>query len=188
MRRGVLPDWRIKELIKDGIILGGDPAFVSTSGLDLQVSSEIWKTLGSFLPLQGQKIEEALKSRNIVDYYSKEDRFYFEYLQQYVVKLVESLDLPSTISAKIFNKSGRGRIALSVKGLTDGTQQFDAINNGYQGNLYVEISPTAFPLFIPSNTAIPQIRFYEGNPHPLYGSQLEIILKSNPILTDNEGM
>src|SRR3989344_5735051 len=188
MKSGVLPDWRIKELIKEGIIIGADPALVNTSSLDLRVGSKRWKLLGSFLPLPGQRVEDALASRSIVDDYSEKENFYVDYLQQYIMKLVEQLKLPDSISARVFNKSRRGRIGVSLRALTDGTPHFDVIRRGYEGDIYAEISSTAFPLVIYSGqTAIPQIRFYEGDIEPISGSQLELLLKSHPILTDNKG-
>lgn len=188
MKRGVLPDWRIKKLIKEGAIKNVDINLVNPSSLDLRIGLNKWKMQGSFLPLSGQKIEEILKSKNFVDDSSSNQRFYVEYFQPYIMKLVESLDLPETISAKMFNKSGRGRIAIAAKGLTDGTPLFDTIRNGYSGNLYSEITATGFPIVINAGeTCIPQIRFYEGNPEPISGSDLELLLRKYPILTDDKG-
>lgn len=188
MKKGVLPDWRIKELIKQGVIPGADLELVNTSSLDLRVGHERWKLLGSFLPLPGQRIEDILGSRDIVDEFSQREHFYFDCSQQYVMRLVESLDLPRSISAKVFNKSGRGRIGISLRSLTDSTPQFDIITNGYKGNVFAEISSTVFPLVIHSGqTTMPQIRFYEGDPEPIAGSELELLLRTHPILTDDGG-
>ncbi|MFA5953415.1 MAG: 2'-deoxycytidine 5'-triphosphate deaminase [Candidatus Pacearchaeota archaeon] len=188
MRRGVLPDWKIREFIKEGIICNADVNLVNPSSLDLRIGFDKWKLVGSFLPLREQNIKKILSSREIVDDHSSKEQFYVEYLQSYVMQLVESLNLPNTISAKMFNKSGRGRIGISAKGLTDGCSQFDYIKNGYQGDLYSEITATSFPLVIHSGiTPIPQIRFYEGNPEPIAGSDLELLLRKHPILTDDNG-
>ncbi len=188
MRRGVLPDWKIKELIEKDVIHNADINLVNPSSLDLRIDYDKWKLVGSFLPLSGQKIEDVLNSRGVVDDHSSKKDFYVEYLQPYVMKLVESLDLPNTISAKLFNKSGRGRIAISSKGLTDGMSQFDFIQNGYEGEIYSEITATSFPLVVHAQeTSIPQIRFYEGNPQPISGSDLELLLRKHPILTNDDG-
>lgn len=187
MKNGVLPDWRIRELIRDGVIINADPNLINPSSLDLRVADDKWKLLGSFLPLPGQTVEEALQSPDIVDAHSSKARFYVPHLEQYAVKLIESLDLPKIIKARVFNKSGRGRIGISLRALTDRTPRFNVINNMYKGNLYVEMSSTCFPLVINScQTAIPQVRFYEGNTQPISGSELELLLRSHPILTDDE--
>lgn len=188
MKSGVLPDWRIKELIEAGVIIGADPKNVNTSSLDLRVGSEKWKMIGSFLPLPNQKIKDVLKSRSFVDDHSSKPDFFVDHLQPYVMQLVESLNLPESISAKISNKSGRARVGISVRGMTDFATQFDRITPGYHGPLFAEIMATAFPFVVNSGiTSVPQIRFYEGNPSPMAGSELEILLRSFPILTDDSG-
>jgi len=178
MKSGVIPDWRIKELIEKGVIRNADTSLINASSLDLRVGFDKWKLLGSFLPLPGQKIEEALRLREIADAHdATKERFY-----------VESLDLPTNVSAKIFNKSGRGRIGVSLRGLTDGTPEFGVVTGGYKGDIFAEVSSTSFPIVINAGqTAIPQIRFYEGTPEPMSGSELELLLRSHPILTDDRG-
>src|SRR3989344_3730550 len=143
MRRGVIPDWMILELIEAGAIIGADPSMVNTSSIDLKTGNNKWKLVGSFLPVEGQKIQEVLSSRIIVDVHSDKDPFYVEHMQPYLIELVESLNLPSTVSARVVINSGK--------------------------------------------TAIPQIRFYEGDPEPLYGSELELLLNKYPILMDDNG-
>ncbi len=187
MERGVLPDWRMKELIADGVIVGADENLVNTSSLDLRVSPDKWKLVGSFLPLPGQSVQEALTSKHIVDIASRKPDFYIENGQPYLMKLMESLNLPKTISAKIFNKSGRARVGVELRTLTEWASHFDVVPGGYKGDLYAEISATAFPLVIDPGIAMPQIRFYEGNPEPLMGSRLERLLDKHPILTDDKG-
>ncbi len=187
MKKGVLPDWRIRELIKEKVIKNAEPSLVNSSSLDLRVGFEKYKLIGSFLPLKGQEIEKVLSSRDIVDDNSCKKTFYVEHMQPYAMKLMESLDLPNTISARFFNKSGRGRIGISMKGLTDCMDYFDFIRPGYKGNLYSEITATGFPLVIKSGvTSIPQIRFYEGDPEPISGSDLELLLRKHPILIDDK--
>jgi len=190
MARGeVLPDWKIKELMDEEIIINADSSLVNSSSLDLRVGNSRWKLLGSFLPLTGQKIEEALKSPDIVDTvnFSKEE-FFVELSQPYLLNLVESLNLPDTVTAKIHNKSGRGRIGISLKGLVDKVSNFDFIPKGYHGEIYTEVCATAFPIVIKGGeTAIPQIRFYNGNPQPLQGIDLDLLLRHHPIFTDSKG-
>lgn len=190
VQRGeVLPDWKIKELIEQEVIIGADTSLINPSSLDLRLGMEKWKLLGSFLPLDGQTIEEVLQSRRVLD--EKEDKkegFYIDKSQPYLFKLVESLNLPSSLTARIHNKSGRGRIGISTKGLVDRVSRFDNIPAGYSGNIYAEICTTAFPIMIDGGkSAIPQIRFYNGEPQPIGGSDLDLLLRKHPVLTDSEG-
>lgn len=194
MKNGVLPDWRIRELIRERVILGIDEEYadkakvVSTSSLDLRVAAEQHKLIGSFIPLAGQRIQDAIASPRIADKPANKKDFYLDCSQPYLMRLVESLKLPTTIHAGIFNKSGRARIGIALHGLTDGNSCYDLVPAGYEGKLYAEVTSTAFPLTIDGGeTAIPQIRFYEGKPTPLIGSELEIALDKFPILCDDKG-
>ncbi|MBI2044340.1 2'-deoxycytidine 5'-triphosphate deaminase [Candidatus Pacearchaeota archaeon] len=193
----ILPDWKIKELIKGGAITGADESLVNASSLDLRVGVQKWKLLGSFLPVEGQSLDELLGlspgdlwgPQSVVDDANvREDNFYMEPDQPYLMKLVEGLNLPPTVSARIFNKSGRGRVGISQKSLVEGSTRFDAVPKGYSGPIFSELCATMCPVVItPNKTQIPQIRFYEGNPQPVPGVDLGMILENNPILTDNKG-
>mgnify|MGYP001449860910 CR=1 FL=1 len=187
-RGEVLPDFKIRELMEAGVILGADESLINSSSLDLRLSGSRWKILGSFLPLENQRIEEVLRNSDIVDdVNTSEVDFYVEPSQPYLIKLIESLKLPRSVTARIHNKSGRGRIGISTRGLVDGVSRFDHVPAGYSGDLYAEICSTSFPIVIDKGTAIPQIRFYNGEPQPLTGLDIDLLLRDTPILTDSEG-
>ncbi len=183
----VLPDWKIRELIDKGIILNADLSLVNPSSLDLVVGPEKYKLLGSFLPRENQKVEEALASQRIVDDRISKDEFYIDIGQPYAVKLIEELKLLKTITAKIHNKSRRGRVGISVKGMVDGVSGFNHVPAGYEGGIYAEICATSFPTLLRAKDTIPQIIFFNGIPQPLQGLDLELLLREHPILTDSEG-
>ncbi len=188
MKRGVLPDWRIKELIDQGVIVGADKELVNPSSLDLRVGRDQWSLLGSTFPFPGQSVEDLLEKSGVVDFHAEEERFRVERLHPYVMKLVEGLRLPDTITARMHNKSGRARIGIALRGLADGVPQFDDIPGGYHGPLFGEVTATGFPITVNAGqTPIPQIRFYEGKPEPLTGSELELTLRDHPILVDAQG-
>jgi dCTP deaminase len=58
----------------------------------------------------------------------------------------------------------------------------------YGGHLFAEVSATAFPeLITPGETAMPQIRFYDGTPEALKGLALKVLLEQDPVLLDKNG-
>ncbi|MFQ5531641.1 MAG: 2'-deoxycytidine 5'-triphosphate deaminase domain-containing protein, partial [Candidatus Nanoarchaeia archaeon] len=193
MGRGeVLPDFRIRELIGEGVIVGGDKNLVNPSSLDLRVGLGQWKLLGSYYHIGNERLEAVLGSGRITDSeYAEGGDFYVDLNQPYMTRLMEGLDfsgLSNELSARIFNKSGRGRVGISVKGVTDPFYEFGTVPQGFSGNLYAEICATAFPVTIqPEQIAIPQIRFYNGDPTPLRGLDLGMLLREHPILTDDKG-
>jgi dCTP deaminase len=184
----VLSDREIKKLIEAGAILNTGVDLVTPGSLDLRLGVEKWRLLGSVLPLPGQKVNELLKTSDVAD--DKNEgaiEFYIDREQPYLFKLVERLDLPRGISARIFNKSGRGRIGTSVRGICDDVPLFDNIPKGYKGEIFAEVCATVFPeLIIGGKTTMPQIRFYNGDPQPLKGVELQLLLRQEPILLDKD--
>ena len=186
----VLSDKQIKRLIEGGAILNADPNLINPSSLDLRISNEIWRTLGTVLPLPGQSIKQLLESSKHLTQIpglAIGEKIFLDKNQPYLFRIIEELNLPQGISAKIFNKSSRGRVGISVKGLTNGNCCFDRIDNAYSGKIYAEICATSFSqILCLGKTAIPQIRFYNGMPQPIRGFDLSLLLKRESILLDKD--
>jgi dCTP deaminase len=184
----VLADHQIKELLSAGVISNSGEALINPSSLDIRVGNLKWCLTGDFRPFEGEKIEEALKYVNVDYENSDKKKFRVETGNNpCLVRIVEELDLPKSLTGRVHNKSGNARIGLGIKGLVDGVDDYDIIPAGYKGPLYLQISPTVFPVtFQPNETAMAQIRFYEGNPEPLKGWELELLLRKHPILTDDK--
>lgn len=182
----VLSDKEIKRLIEGGAILNADVNFVNPGSLDLRLGVNKWRLLGSVLPLPGQKVEDMIIDSGVVDdKHDTDTEFYIDRDQPYLFELVEQLNLPSCITARVFNKSGRGRIGTSVRTIVDGVARFNKVPGGYNGKIFTEVCATVFPeIVLPNQTTMPQIRFYNGEPAPLRGADLQLLLRSEPILVD----
>jgi len=182
----VLSDKEIKRLIEGGAIMNADMNSVNPGSLDLRLGTNKWRLLGSVLPLPSQTVENMIKESGVVDDMNTSDvEFYIDRDQPYLFELVEQLNLPSCVSARVFNKSGRGRIGTSVRTIVDGVPRFDKVPLGYRGKVYAEVCATVFPeVILPNETAMPQIRFYNGEPAPLKGADLQMLLRNEPILVD----
>lgn len=191
MYGSVLADWQIIELIESGAIPGARKKLVTPGSLDLTISPEAHKLIGSIKPLRGQRVSALLKKSGVVDTSEKNQgstQYYIEREAPYLFRLEEALKLPKGISARVFNKSGRGRIGTLVTVMADGIDTFNSIPQGYRGKLYAEVCSTAFSLKLDlGRTTLPQIRFYNGEPRALNGEALEHLLKEIPILFDQEG-
>ncbi len=184
----VLSDGQMKRMVEGGAIKNVDMNLHNPGSWDLRLDVEKWKLLASVSPLRGQSVKDLIENSGVVDVGNNtKDEFYLDRNQPYLFKLMEELKLPSGICAKVFNKSGRGRIGTSVRILCDGVPRFDQVPLGYKGPLYAEVTATAFPEVVSSRMAMPQIRFYEGSPQRIKGFDLELLLKKEPILLDNSG-
>jgi dCTP deaminase len=81
----------------------------------------------------------------------------------YLVPLMESLALPSDVSAVANAKSSTGRLDLFTRLITDHGREFDRIAAGYSGPLYAEISPRSFSVLVRPGMRLNQIRFRRGD-------------------------
>jgi dCTP deaminase len=64
----------------------------------------------------------------------------------YVVELAERLDLPPTMSAAANPKSSTGRLDVFTQADHGRSEVFDAVETGYSGPLYAEVSPRTFSI------------------------------------------
>lgn len=184
----VLSDKQIKRLIEGGAILNADPNLINPSSLDLRLGVKKWRLLGSILPLPNQTVSDLIENSGVVDdKHFLTSQFYIDKDQPYLFELNESLNLPPSVYARIFNKSSRGRIGTSVRGIVDYNSKFDDIPQGYKGKLYSEVCATVFPeVIIGGQTTMPQIRFYNGPPQPLTGIDLQLLLRNEIILLNSD--
>jgi len=184
----VLSDKQIRRLIEGGAILNANLDLVNPSSLDLRLGIKKWRLLGSILPLSNQTVIDLIENSGVVDdKHFLESQFYIDKDQPYLFELNESLNLPPGVFARIFNKSGRGRIGTSVRGIVDKNSKFDDIPAGYKGKLYAEVCATVFPeVIVGGQTTMPQIRFYNGYPQSIKGADLQLLLRHTPILLNKD--
>lgn len=180
-KHGALAAQQIKELIEKNIIRGADYGNIQPSSLDLTISQEIYKMKGVFLPRKGENIEDLLKIGTL--YQTDLDKP-LEYDGIYLIRLNESLHLPAHIAARSNNKSSSGRINLQARLLMDGVSHFDTIPAGYQGNLWLLVSPQSFPVKLHPGNAINQIRFFQGDGSFLLRDEYFQCFENHSILFD----
>jgi dCTP deaminase len=135
---------------------------IQPASLDLRLGDIAYRVRASFLPGPGATVAERiddLKLHEIV----LSDGAVLETNCVYVVPLLESLALPQAISATANPKSSTGRLDVFTRVIADGTRRFDAIEHGYHGPLYAEISPKTFPVLVREGSRLSQVRFRTGD-------------------------
>ena len=163
-RSGLLPRQGIRELVERGWLAAADPlqdAQFQPASLDLRLGRHAYRVRASFLPGARSSVEDKLEvlrweridlSRGAI----------FERGCVYVVELAERLDLPPTMSAAANPKSSTGRLDVFTRLITDGSEVFDAVETGYSGPLYAEVSPRTFSIKVRQGTRLNQIRFRQN--------------------------
>jgi dCTP deaminase len=158
---GLLPRQTIRELVARGVIQARAefrPSQFQPASLDLRLGHKAWRVRASFLPGGDASVAEKLSSLN-AEPISLDDGAVLERGCVYVVELSEVLRLPASISAFANPKSSTGRLDVFTRLITDGSQVFDNVAAGYEGQLYAEVSPRSFSVKVRAGTRLNQIRF-----------------------------
>jgi dCTP deaminase len=167
---GILPYQDIKRLIANGAIVAS-PAVedrqIQPASLDLRLGRKAYRLISSFLPELS-----AISSRlNVLDFYQSDLVMYEMDLTEgailekghvYLVPLLETLNLPTTLRARANPKSTTGRLDVFTRVVTDLNAGFDEIRAGYHGPLYLEVVPRSFAIKARTGQSLNQIRFVRG--------------------------
>jgi len=77
----------------------------------------------------------------------------------YVIPLLESIRLRSDVAAFANPKSSTGRLDILTRLIADEAILFDQVEEGYEGQLYLEVAPRSFSVVVKTGTRLNQLRF-----------------------------
>ena len=165
LSEGILPDWQIRALAEAGQLLPAEPfadAQVQPASLDLRLGDRAYRVRASFLPGPDLRVAERLPDLSLHEI-DLTGGAVLETGCVYIVPLLEGLALPQEIAASTNPKSSTGRLDVFTRVITDRARSFDQVPAGYEGPLYLEISPRTFPIIVRRGSRLSQIRFRSGN-------------------------
>lgn len=166
MGRGILPVQAIRAAISGGAVKLLEPAApdqIQPASLDLRLGSIAYRVRASFLPGPGATVAAKLLDLQLHTIELSAKGAVLETGCVYVVPLMESLNLPTELSAATNPKSSTGRLDVFTRVIADGVPSFDQIPAGYKGPLYAEICPQTFPVLVRKGSRLSQIRFRYGD-------------------------
>lgn len=185
MVMGVLPDFRLKESIRKGIINSTDSIEekdqIQPSSIDLRIGTEFFCMPHSSLPCVRDLnafLNDAANYQFNIDHHEG----YLHKGSVYVVKLKERLKLPEHIEARANPKSSIGRTDIHVRLLTCGGRTFDNVPAGYQGDLWLEICPKSFDIRVKEGMAMNQLRLFDSGTKDLDSEELISLHRDEGIL------
>ncbi len=162
---GILADKAIRALFTAGRLSSEsalDSDQIQPASLDLRLGARAYRVRASFMPGPNHSVADKLERLKLHEV----DLSVGAVLETgcvYIVPLLESLDLPADMSASANPKSSTGRLDIFTRVITDRAQEFDKIPAGYNGPLYLEISPRTFPIVVRRGSRLSQIRFRIGH-------------------------
>ncbi|MHB1103848.1 MAG: 2'-deoxycytidine 5'-triphosphate deaminase [Devosia sp.] len=161
--KGVFPARFIERLAQRGAIIAPpfDADQAQPASLDLRLGDVAYRIRASFLPGPGHKVAERIEALKLHELDLRGGAV-LERGCVYLVPLQESLKLPPSVSAGANPKSSTGRLDVFTRVIGDRTRGFDTLPAGYEGQLYLEISPRTFPVRVRRGSRLSQMRFRVG--------------------------
>ncbi|MBV9343910.1 MAG: 2'-deoxycytidine 5'-triphosphate deaminase [Gammaproteobacteria bacterium] len=168
---GILPCQKIREMVAGGEIVAAtgilshqaiEPDQIQPASIDLRLGDFAYPVDASFLPGKGLGVLDKMRE---LDAQYEEFRIdlragaVLERGRLYVVPLMESIRLKSDVSAFSNPKSSTGRLDILTRLIADEATQFDQVEEGYAGQLYLEVAPRSFSVVAKSGTRLNQLRF-----------------------------
>jgi dCTP deaminase len=184
--KGILPDRMIVALAAAGAIIAVEPIAADQTqpaSLDLRLGEVAFRVRASFLPGPRATVAERIEGLKL-HAIALGDGAVLETGCVYIVPLMEGLALPPDIAAAANPKSSTGRLDVFTRVIADHARAFDHIAAGYQGPLFLEISPRTFPVLVRAGSRLSQMRFHHGR-DVLFGERLAA-LHARERLVDEE--
>ena len=189
---GILPCQKIKEMLGAGQILPLAmneiaPDQVQPASIDLRLGEWAYPVDASFLPGKGMKVREKMEKLD-----ASFERFridlrngaVLEKGRVYVVPLQETINLRSEVAAFANPKSSTGRLDILTRLIADEATRFDQVEEGYEGQLYLEVAPRTFSVVVKTGTRLNQLRFRRTrgeNPKPITAADWRALLAEGQI-------
>jgi dCTP deaminase len=165
---GILPCQKIAAMVAGGeiapvgILSGISPDQIQPASIDLRLGHKAYPVDASFLPGKGMRVLDKMRSLD-ADFESFAmdlgQGAVLEKGRLYVIPLLESISLRSDVAAFANPKSSTGRLDILTRLIADEASLFDQVEEGYKGQLYLEVAPRSFSVVVRTGTRLNQLRF-----------------------------
>lgn len=178
---GILPDRALLDALAQGWIRSGvdlEPGQIQPASLDLRLARRAWRLRASFLPGPERTVTDCLDDDVVMHELDLEGGAVLETGCVYLAELQEGLSLPEAVAAFANPKSSTGRLDVFTRVIGDRSSAFDQVCAGYDGPLYVEISPRTFSVLARPGDRLVQVRLRAGEMTALDAVTLSVDLKA----------
>jgi len=181
------------EILPAGILEDSEIAAdqIQPASIDLRLGEYAYPVDASFLPGKAMKVLE--KMRELDPGFERfriglRNGAVLEKGRVYVIPLLEAINLRSGITAFANPKSSTGRLDILTRLIADRATLFDQVEEGYQGQLYIEVAPRSFSIVVRTGTRLNQLRFRRTrgeNPRPITVADWRSLLTEGQIADSN---
>jgi dCTP deaminase len=196
---GFLPCQKIAEMIANEEIAPVEilsqilPDQIQPASIDLRLGNVAYPVDASFLPGKGKKVMDKMRELDADFENFGMDLTKGAVLERgrlYVIPLLESIRLKSDVAAFANPKSSTGRLDILTRLIADEATHFDQVEEGYEGQLYLEVAPRSFSVVVRAGTRLNQLRFRRTrgeSPKSITAADWKQLLIEGQIATGTEG-
>jgi dCTP deaminase len=196
---GFLPCQKIAEMIANKEIAPVEilsqilPDQIQPASIDLRLGNVAYPVDASFLPGKGKKVMDKMRELDGDFENFGMDLTKGAVLERgrlYVIPLLESIRLKSDVAAFANPKSSTGRLDILTRLIADEATHFDQVEEGYEGQLYLEVAPRSFSVVVRAGTRLNQLRFRRTrgeSPKSITAADWKQLLIEGQIATGTEG-
>ncbi len=162
---GVMPSGMLQNLVRSravSSVLDIEPDQIQPASLDLRLGKQAYRVRASFLPGQGRTVMDRVAQLDGLPAIDLTGGAVFEKKAVYVVELMEALHLDAETYGAANPKSSTGRLDILTRLITDDATEFDRVEPGYKGKLYLEVAPLSFPIVVRPGVRLSQLRLHRG--------------------------
>jgi dCTP deaminase len=145
-----------------GLLSEISPDQIQPASIDLRLGDFAYRVDASFLPGKGIRVLDKMRELD-ADFESfaidLRKGAVLEKGRLYVIPLLESIRLRSDVAAFANPKSSTGRLDILTRLIADEAILFDQVEEGYEGQLYLEVAPRSFSVVVKTGTRLNQLRF-----------------------------
>jgi dCTP deaminase len=165
---GILPCQKISEMVANreiasvGLFSEISPDQIQPASIDLRLGDLAYPVDASFLPGKGMRVMDKMRELDSDFESFAMDLTKGAVLERgrlYVIPLLESIRLRSEVAAFANPKSSTGRLDILTRLIADRATLFDQVEEGYEGQLYLEVAPRSFSVVVRTGTRLNQLRF-----------------------------
>ncbi len=186
---GILPSQDLWQFAQDGVICSHreiQPGQIQPASIDLRLDHEAYRVHASFLPSRSAPLRVKAKSNGLFDKtIDISEPTLLEPGTIHIVRVVESLALPSDIYGIANAKSTTGRLDIFTRLITDWGDEFDRVPMGYHGDLYLQVVSHTFPILVKSGMKLNQLRLVRGKSDPVPDNELQELAKEDLLVLND---
>ena len=187
---GILPSQELWQYAQNGVICSHreiETNQIQPASVDLRLWNEAYRVHASFLPSKSAPFRNKATANGLFDKtIDITEPTLLEPGAIHVIRVIESLALPSDVYAVANAKSTTGRLDIFTRLITEWGDEFDRVPKGYHGDLYLQVVSNTFPILVQSGMKLNQLRLVRGRSNPVADSKLKELAKDDLLVFNDE--